>query len=265
MKRSGELKILVVDNGSTDDSVKIINKAFGDSVKQINLEANYGYSYAVNRGIEEALRNKARSVLILNNDTVVGDELLINLEHAVYLANGSGIFTPIIYDAVNNSLWRFGDREHKLFKIPYRVEPDFENALTTLDYVTGCAVLITNDVFYKIGLFDERFFMYYEDADFCWRARKANFNIFGLSNTCVLHYVSKSTVFLNEKKIFWQFYSRVLFYRKRASLIYQPMPCVLIALKLLLFTFKSVYRFQLRQIYLAWKATWQACRVKVRA
>jgi len=263
MNRSGELHILVVDNGSIDNSVNAVEEMFGDKIKQISLKANYGYSYAINRGIEKALSNKASSVLLLNNDTIVESELLIKLEKALNQIENGGIFSPAIYNIKDGSLWRFGDREHALLKIPYRVKPDSKDSMVALDYVTGCAMLITSNVFHKIGLFDERFFMYYEDADFCWRARQARFGVFGIANARVFHHVSTSGAFLNDAKVFWQFYSRALFYRKKLSLVRHPAVFVFIFIKLISFSLRNLSISKLKYIHLAWRATWQACQVTI--
>ena len=262
MNTKGELQIVVVDNGSTDGSLSVLDGFEG--VNKMSLDRNYGFSYAANKGIQKALDAGARSVFLLNNDTIVDSDILLHFEDAFLQTKvfNSGIFAPVIYyDQDYRDVWFFGSNDIKVLNIPYKVMPRHDKSIVSLDYVTGCGMLVLDRVFYSIGLLDEDFYMYYEDAEFCWRARRAGFKIFGVTNARMIHYVSRSAALSDTAKSFWQHYGRVLFYRKRSSWLNQPFAHLLIFLKLMSFTLNNLL-LDTYSVRSAWKAAYQAYKVR---
>jgi GT2 family glycosyltransferase len=192
-----DLKVIVVDNGSTDRSVERFQEHFGDAVTIIENTRNLGFAAGMNVGIRWALAEGARSILLLNNDTVVDADMIYHLASLATQSPRAGVAGPVIYYYDRpQRVWRFGDREHRWLPVPLQLP---ESALSEaghrpfrLDYVTACGMLVRRQVFEAIGLLDERYFMYFEDADFCRRAREAGYEIWCAPQARMWHKVSLS-------------------------------------------------------------------------
>lgn len=227
--------VIVVDNGSTDGSREAINHVFGDRVIQILAERNLGFAGAVNLGIRYAMEQDATSILVLNNDTIVDENLIKVLSCAAQRYPEAGILGPAIYYMDEpERIWRLGDRAHPWLKIPYRIS-DHESSkeIIEVDYVTGCGMLIRRSVIEAIGFFDERFFMYYEDADFCKRARDHGFRILCVCSAKMWHKVSATARRDIVTSLYWWARSQILFYRKHFSRGLARVLLLVIAIKLL--------------------------------
>jgi GT2 family glycosyltransferase len=213
-----DVSILVIDNGSTDGSIEYLEHVLGQSITQLPMGRNLGFAAGVNAGIRHALAQGVGSVLLLNNDTLVDAQMLQALCRAAESHPEVAVLAPAIYYAVEPArLWRLGDRQSRWLPVPLRV-PDREAACASLpvDYVTGCAMLVRRAVFETVGLFDERFFMYYEDADFCRRVREAGYAIICVPAAHMWHKVSTSARMNRPVNAYWHARGHVLFYRKHA-------------------------------------------------
>jgi len=164
--------IIVIDNGSQDNSVNAISGNY-PKIKIIENKQNLGFSKGMNVGIKYDLEKGAEKILLLNNDiefTPKSFRALINSE--------GNIVGPVLqFERNGETVYDFGGHFNKFTGRTYHEETTVRNKIKArnLDYVSGAVILIKREVFEKIGLFDERFFLYYEDADFCYRAKKAGF------------------------------------------------------------------------------------------
>lgn len=211
-----DVSVVVVDNGSTDGSPEALANAFGERVAQVQMGRNRGFAGAVNAGILYALERGVASVLVLNNDTIIDREMLAVLNRAAREHPDAGILAPAIYHVdAPARLWRLGDRRRRWLPVPRRI-PDCEATaeIVEADYVTGCGMLIRREVVEAIGLFDERFFMYYEDADFCQRARDQGFRILCVPAAKMWHRVSVTARRDVATNLYWRARGQALFYRK---------------------------------------------------
>lgn len=187
-------EIVVIDNASEDDSVQSIKSAF-PKVKIIQNEENLGYAGGNNIGIREALKNGADYILILNPDVIVKKDAVKQLVAVAKIA-GAGIVGPKILTS-GDKIWSAGGIiDKKRFTAgliglgetdrgQYRVNKN-------VDFVSGTAMLVKREVFEKVGLLDERYFLYYEDVDFCQRAKGAGFKIIFTPKAIVVHEESAS-------------------------------------------------------------------------
>ena len=149
-----------------------------------NSKKNLGFAKGMNVGIRRAIKNGAEAVLLLNQDTVVEKNFLASL-----LENSADIVGPVIkfkrhgrwiYDLGGKINWWLGRTKHlEVLGIKYQV--------SSIDYVSGCAMMIKRPVLEKIGLLDERYFLYFEDADFCLRAKKAGFKVAVEPKSLIFH------------------------------------------------------------------------------
>jgi GT2 family glycosyltransferase len=210
--------VVVVDNGSDDESVVALARTFGNRITQLSLATNRGFAAAVNAGIHHALACSAAAVLILNNDTVVDSAMLAALNKAAETHSGAGILAPAIYHfGQPGRIWRLGDRQPWWLPIPYKIsDRELTQPAIPVDYVTGCAMLMRSEVIQAIGLFDEQFFMYYEDADFCRRATERGVHILCIPSARMWHKVSASASRQGSTRSYWQARGHAMFYRKHA-------------------------------------------------
>lgn len=212
-------RIIVVDNASTDDSVRRFQCAFGDAVQVLRLPTNRGFAGGMNAGIQAALDAGAESVLLLNNDTVVAPSMLLRLRETAAQSPLAGIVGPAIYyfDAPQR-LWQIGARRRPLLPIPLNLGAAAlrraGNRPLRVDYITGCAMFIRREVFIRIGLFDTDYVMYYEDADFCARARAAGFEILVAPHARMWHRVSRSARKVQAISRYLAAWGRARFYRQ---------------------------------------------------
>lgn len=185
--------VVVVDNASTQDPRPALVAEFPD-VHLVRNEVNGGWAGGNNDGIRYALERGADHVLLLNNDTVVAPDLIDRLVHAARAHKDHGIIGPVIrfMDEPNevmtdgcefNRLDQPGFFQRK--EVPLR--PKEPPAITEVDIVNGCCMMVAAPVFRHIGLIDKRFFLVHEESDFCLRARGAGFRCGVIGAALVWH------------------------------------------------------------------------------
>jgi GT2 family glycosyltransferase len=165
-------RVLVVDNGSTDDSAQSIRRGF-PAVELIETGRNLGFAGGCNVGIRHALAEGADFVWLLNNDTIVDpDALKALVDKATTDPTIGAVGSAIYFMEERESLqcWGGGYINFWMGRSANFVEPvDNER----LQFITGASMLLPRSSIDEIGLFDEGFFMYWEDADYCFRLRCA--------------------------------------------------------------------------------------------
>jgi GT2 family glycosyltransferase len=191
-------ELIVVDNGSTDASVAALTARF-PHVTVLPQERNIGFAAGNNAGIALALRRDAAFVWILNNDTVVHEDCLSRLvsaceEPGVGMSTGRilryGAPDTIWYAGGRHSLWtgrtvHFGMGRRDVAR--YHIRRDVE-------FVSGCCMLVKRQLIEQAGAFDDRFFIYVEDADWSVRARRAGFRLVYAPDAVVFHHADSATV-----------------------------------------------------------------------
>ncbi|MDO8503293.1 MAG: glycosyltransferase family 2 protein [bacterium] len=234
--RNFNYQAVVVDNGSSDDSVKEITKRYRDVVVMEN-EENLGFTGGNNIGIRFALKRGADFVLILNNDTIVDRDLVVRLLEIAGKHQDTGIFSPKIYFAPGfefhkgrynpgvegKVLWYAGgkmDWNNVLGENRGVDEVDrgqYEKA-EEIDFATGACMFIRRDVLKKVGLFDERYFMYFEDADLSQRTREAGWKVMYTPGAYIWHKVARSSAIGSSLNDYFITRNRLLFGMKYTSL-----------------------------------------------
>ena len=188
---------IVVDNGSTDGSVSAIRSEFPD-VEVLPQSENLRFAGGNNVGIRRALEKGTEFVLLLNNDTVVEPNFVDALVRRMDTGRQSGIVAPkIFYYDMPDRLWFAGGEisfwtgtmKHR--GIRERDCGQYEVA-TGIDYATGCCILVRAAAIVPVGLLDESYYMYGEDADWSMRFRKAGYAIWYEPAAKIWHKVSVS-------------------------------------------------------------------------
>jgi hypothetical protein len=119
--------------------------------------------------------------------------------------------SPVIYKGNSDIIWFSGGKINW-----FKMRAQHQDSIKQTQYITGCAMLIRKEIFKKIGLLDEKFFLYYEDVDFSFRARKNNFKLKIVPTAKVFHF-EKSSESLN--KIYYLVVSGIRFFRKNSNLL----------------------------------------------
>jgi hypothetical protein len=210
--------ILIIDNGSHDHSPVQIARQFPE-IEVLELGENTGYSRGVNIGIRRALAHDADYVLLLNNDIRVAPDMLSQLLAQAERQPACGFCSPLIYQLDQpERFWVVGGHWHI-----YNLVHEGWDVADTGQYrepqpfaiLFGTALLIRRQVVEQVGLFDERFFAYYEDADLLLRARQAGYSALMVPAARVWHTGSYSTRNASYRREFHLARSRMLFYRKQ--------------------------------------------------
>lgn len=190
--------IVVVDNCSTDDSVEKLKAELPDEVTLLQADENNGFSAGNNIGIRYALKNQADYILLLNNDTVTDQDFLTPLvEFASRTPDCGCISSRIYYYYEKNKIWYDGGAFHpyNCRAEHYRFDEDGSTVtgIHEATFISGCCMLIPATVIRKIGLMDERYFLYVEDTEYSLRIQKAGYKLYWDADHHFYHKVSAST------------------------------------------------------------------------
>ncbi len=188
--------IVLVDNGSMDDTVAAVRSAFPDVVVFEN-GSNLGIAVANNVGIRYALERKSDYVFLLNNDTTVDPLMLSHLVVTAQSDASIGATGPtMLYYDTPEIIWCAGNRINWSTAGTYRLHSDehlsavINLASRDVDFVTSCAVCIKSDVFRAVGLMDEDYFIYYDETDWFARATCADWRVVYVPQALMWHKVS---------------------------------------------------------------------------
>jgi len=226
-----KMKVVLVDNGSSDDSVQRLKKynAGNMNIKLIEKTDNLGFAAGNNVGIKYALKNNADYVFILNNDTLVDKDIVNKLLKAADRYKDAGIFTPKIYFARGFEFHK-KYKKNELGKIIWSAggEIDWNNVYgknagvdevdngqfgkdRETDFATGAAMFVRSKVFIKYRLFDERYFMYFEDVDLCFRYKRSGGKIIYVGSAILWHKVAQSSGIGSDLNDYYITRNRLLF------------------------------------------------------
>lgn len=234
------LEIVIVDNGSTDDSVACFKQAF-PTCTLLETGKNLGYAGGNNVGIEYGLQKGFDYFLILNNDTIVDPQVIDGFLEVFATHPQAGIVGGKIYlmsdpNRLDHLGGNWDPKTARFSFVGHHLVDDqksFETPIS-LDYACGAAIMIRRAVFEQVGLFDPRFFLFWEEADLCFRARKAQFLVLSAPHAKVWHKVSASFVGGKPHTAYFDLRNRLLWiekncprsesYRLRAKLIGLGLP-----------------------------------------
>jgi GT2 family glycosyltransferase len=200
----GGASVLVVDNGSRDGSVDAIRARF-PAVRVIALPENRGYAGGNNAGVRAALDDGAEGVLLLNNDAEVAPDFLPPLLDAIEAWPRTAAVSSAIHRKDRPEMLDVAfsevhfDRRHvvRILGVNALVGDGFDRR-REVQVAIGCSLLIRAEALRAVGLFDEAFFAYHEEVDWCLRARKLGWHIFYEPWSRVFHGGSRSTTRLRQ-------------------------------------------------------------------
>lgn len=197
------VEIIVVDN-SPGKPFELTEK--NNSISVIRPGTNTGFSGGNNLGIKHALKNGADYVLLINDDTTIFPDMIKNLKKVLESDEKIGVASPKIYFAKGREFHKSRYSKNDLGKVLWFAggKTDWQNAksvhrgidevdkgqydvIEKIDFATGCCMMIKREVLEKVGGFDEKYFLYYEDDDLCLRIKKAGYQIFYVPSAAMYH------------------------------------------------------------------------------
>lgn len=186
-------EIIVIDNGSTDTSTTIIKSQF-PTIKQILNEKNLGFAAGINVGIRYALEQNADFVFLVNNDTTLHADILTHLINGITQSEAYLAAPAIYFMSRPDHIWSAGAMRRKITLEIKPCTPVLDSTkMFNVDVITGCGMLMRRECLTEIGLFDEQFFMYYEDMDYCLRVRARGLAIVVVPEAMMWHKVATSS------------------------------------------------------------------------
>ena len=206
------LEVIVVDNGSTDGSEAEIEGTFGDRVRVIRNGRNLGYGAGNNVGIRQA---RGRHILLLNNDAVADPSLVREMVAAAESGPRIGMVAARVLDYTRRDV--LDTAGHLLYPDGLnrgrgRLDQDrgqYASCRTAL-FPSGAAALYTRAMLDDVGLFDERFFLYGDDAELGLRGRVAGWGCAFAPRAVAYHRYSQSAGAYSSLKAFYVERNRVL-------------------------------------------------------
>lgn len=196
--RYDNFEIIVVDNNSSDNSVNLLEQNYSDKITLFKNKNNSGFSEANNIGIEIAKSKQCDYILLLNNDTVILPDCIEKMMKSS-IDNYNSVISPkiyyyddkeVIWSAGAKMLWKKGLAAQN--GINKRDNGEYNQSIS-VEFGTGCCLLIPMEIINKVGLLSTDYFLYYEDTDYCARILKEGFNIIYEPKAVLYHKVSAST------------------------------------------------------------------------
>ncbi|SRR5258708_7653218 len=228
-----KVEIIVVDNGS-DENKRLIQYP---NAQVIRSEQNLGFAAGNNLGIKYAIDNFADYVMVINNDTIVDSQMLSYLLETIQEDKTIGIVSPKIYFAKGYEFHKEKYNKTELGKVIWYAggKIDWNNVYgknigvdevdkkqygkeKEIDFATGACFLTRANALKEVGLFDEKYFMYFEDVDLSLRLKKKRWKIFFEPQAKLWHKVAQSSGIGSDLNDYFISRNRLLFGMKYASL-----------------------------------------------
>jgi len=230
-----KIEIIVVNNNPQED-LKNLKKKFSEFLF-LETGENIGFTGGNNFGIKKALENKADYIFLINNDTTLAPDILVQLIKVAKKRKKAGLLAPKIYFAPGYEYHHDRYKKSERGKVFWNAggEIDWPNVIGTgrgldevdrgqydqieeTDYVSGCGMFIKREVLDEIGLFDKRYFLYYEDDDISVRAKKAGWKLLFVPQAIMWHFNAGSSEVGGPLHDYYMARNRLLFGMKFAPL-----------------------------------------------
>jgi len=220
------IKIVVVDNNSSDNSVEFL-KSSDINFKLILSKDNFGYAKGNNLGIKYALEDSAEYICILNSDVEVEESFLEPIIKLLSENNETGIAGPCICDFENKdrvqSLGAYinlytglamGRNKGSLYS-------SINESIIDVDYLGGACFVCKKEVFEKIGLIPEIYFLFYEETEFCLKAKHQGYSLKCIPESRVYHKGSATISKYNGLSYYFLNRNRIIFMKRNADLLHK--------------------------------------------
>lgn len=185
-----EFRLIAIDNpaGGGDDAADYLEHAEDPRIAVIRNKENVGFARAVNQGLRQGYEQGCDRFLLLNPDTLFDPNFLQQLD-AVWTGSSAPVIAPrVMYANDPSAAYYAGGHFDYGYVFTPRHDPYSEGVnIKTVEYASGCCLGITRAVLEKVGLLDESFFVYFEDADLCLRLQSFGYSIYYVEHPYLLH------------------------------------------------------------------------------
>ncbi|PMH45949.1 hypothetical protein BCU68_09140 [Vibrio sp. 10N.286.49.B3] len=217
-------EIIIVDNNSSDDSMRML--PYSPKIKEIILEKNIGFGQACNVGAQSS---SSPYLLFLNPDTYVLENTIKDSVEFLQKDSSIGVLGVKLFD--DDKVSRSCARDPSFFsllshstglsrlikKTGYHMQEWDHLSSRYVDHVIGAFYMMPKNIFDKLGGFDPRFFVYFEDLDLSKRVKELGFNIFYNANISAYHYGGGTSEGIKSTRLFYSLKSRIKFTDKHCS------------------------------------------------
>lgn len=217
-----DFEIIIVDNGSDDDSEAILKSEFPD-LNVLQTGVNLGYAGGNNYGVKHAIAKGAEYVWFLNNDTIVDPMALTELVNVAEMDPDNGMVGSKILSYLDPAVIQyagglldansgtskhigFGEKDHHQY-----------DQVAETGYITGCSMLVKSPVIDRIGMMDECYFLYFEESDWCIKAQKNGIKLMYVPDSVVYHKESASTRKVTGAMSYYMTRNRLYFMSRNAE------------------------------------------------
>ncbi len=210
-------KIFLVNNFSLDESAELLIgylRESGMDAAYMDAGGNIGFAGAVNLGIRAAVNENISHILILNNDCVVAENFTREARTLVKERPGEVLAGRVVDFATGKPTFNIGTISPLTGQIRHIFDPDFQGEI---NFVSGCLMVVPSEVFVRLGFFDANLFMYWEDADFCFRLKKDGGHIRYCPSLIVRHKFSASVKVSDTPKEYYRIRNQTYIILRRAN------------------------------------------------
>jgi GT2 family glycosyltransferase len=191
--------LYIVDNASSDQTLEQLARYRDSRVSVIRNQGNLGIAEANNQGTSTALESGCEAVLFINNDTEFEPSLLEKLAAGIKEYACDMIAPKILFHDNQQLIWSAGGGFNPLKGYAGyhyglgQIDRGQFNETRRVDHAPACCLLVQKAVFAKIGFMDSRYFVYHDDTDFCYRAKRAGLKLIFLPSAKLFHKASSLT------------------------------------------------------------------------
>jgi len=238
--QEGEFRVVFVDNGSKDETPQILKlfcRKYAKPCEVVLLPRNCGYNCGNNRGAVVA--RESDYLFFVNDDVILAPHTLSKLVRFAEEHHDIGAIQPVIVNRDGTLFYGFDCGLGGMCKpITKPRGYPFSEAF----YASGAALLTPSELFFHVGMFPEKFFLYYDDVDYCWRVRRLGYRVGALVTAYAYHYGSAT---FGERSPIYLYYDS----RNRIWSIYRNMPRRLLLQSLLIATIETLMVYVLHEAF----------------
>ncbi len=213
---------IFIVNNCTKHKIDETNIDFDkNNIKKIFFtNKNKGFANGNNIALKYVLDFGYKYIFLINPDTLIEDPKFFSIIEKEIIKNDAGIIGPLIkYYPRKDIIYFAGGKINKytgLTIMEHKGKMDLNQFTKSkeVDFITGCAIIIKKEVFEKIGLLPEEYFLYFEETDFNFKAKKAGFKIIFTPKTCLFHKVSSSVKYLSNQYLYYMVRNQKIFSKK---------------------------------------------------
>lgn len=222
--------VLVIDNASTDGTAEAVRRCFAD-VEILRLDANLGYAGGNNAAMRHALAHGAQAMLLLNNDTRLAPDCLAQLAATLDAHPEAAAIGPMIYaweswETISSAGGEIDWAHADAVNLGAGEQDNGQYPARPVDVLNGCALLVRAAAVAQVGLLDERYFMYWEETDWCTRMARAGWKLWFEPGARVQHKAPLVPGAMSRAALYYTARNRLLFFARHTPPARRPLVMV---------------------------------------